>query len=344
MGFGNQLFQLAQGIIANERQRKAQEARAEAQDIAVKQAERTFGFKEKELAAREKAIGVQQSQEARAKATALTPEEITERNQIKLDTLKAERDIKRAQLEKEKSPDKTTDTGLSATQRIAVLKAGQERHGQIKTDRTSVFISNVADETPQEDQGVDLVAVQGAQKARPFRTLEQLDGHITRIGKDIADLSSKPGTDRGILERQLESMKETQKRLHNARSELTKVQVTPVSKAEWDAHIRDESIDPETSELLFRSDLNPFARKMEIWGDTFDPATNMQLERAIKISQTGQMQPLANWMRLNPGTLLDQAGNFNNEASVRKFTEFLTGEGFTPTQVGSLMNLLVPRR
>ncbi len=319
MGFGNQLFQLAQGIIANEQRRQQLEAAEERQEQVTKQAERSFQLRKKEVDARQGFLDIQQKQ-LENKVTEQASPEAQRKRTLELDFLEARIESMRATARvrgegKEPDPTKLTRLGQESDR---IKKSA-------RTARTDLAIRNILDgET--SPPGVDpLVAEEGLEGAG-VRSWEGLNAAVESAQKDVRSLEVATNIPEEFKVPQLKERIIKRDALVASRAEIQKVFDSEVTQNEFRRAAPSAFPDAFVNEL-FDTSISVEARKLDIWGDgVFSSGRNQMLDVAVDQFRKGSATSMEAFVRLFPETILDNEGRIP-KGTATKMALYFQSEG-----------------
>jgi hypothetical protein len=330
MGFGNQLFQLAQGIIANEQKRKQLELQEDAQKQELQQAAKSFQMRQQELAAREGFLKVQQDQAEFNLEQAKDPV-IQEKRSLENEILKTELDILKAKF----AAGPTSDP-LSTSEQLALGRARQRVDTDAQTLRTNKLFKNLIDNgTKAAPEGVDGQVILDALAPQGIRTWKGLEAAIksAELEARSGGVSSRLATiatiapETPVGQAAIQTAAATNKRLVDlraARAEARKVFDMEPTVEEFNEV---SPFSPKTNRDMLNLTLPQETHKEIIWGQSiFEKGRDEALDTAVERLKGGDNNTLRGYIQLNPGKLLNQDGRFTKD-SATQFGAFLMGQG-----------------
>jgi len=320
MGFGNQLLQAAQGLIANDQKRQQLELQEEQQKQQSLQAERTFQLREQEVTARQGFLDVQQKQLEAKVAEAASPEA---QLKIQLDL-----DLVSAQIRETDSRTAARSGGVKTQTVSDTLRLG-EAHQKVtndaKTKRVDVAIIGILD-NKTAPPGVDVGAVLGGLNAVGVRSWAGLLGAIENAQKSVRAAENLTNVSNRFKEARLTEVitrRDTLQKTMGALRPIFDAEVTP-------GEFRDIAPDvwtPAFTNELFANGGTIEGRKLDIWGDSlFASGRGKALDIAIDDLRDGKPDAMNNFVNTFPGDLLDEDGRIT-ESAIDKLAPYFNAEG-----------------
>lgn len=333
MAFGDRLFQLAQGIIQNERQRKQLEIEREQVERQTKQFEKTFGLRVKEVEAQSR-INKLREEQLELQAQEQRSPQAQEMARLALE-------LQRARVATERA--KAAAAGAPGSEPASVsdrLKLGQARASVIKrvqTQKTNSVVEAILDDNqaalgalvPPDtlaSLNTDVIAEglglgsSGPDAPPPWRTLEDLDAAIGSEQRllQAAETARLPPEAKQTRLAQIEARI---RKMQGARAELQKVFQTEPSFAEFQEA---SQFDRPLTNQIWRDGVPLGTMKLEIWGSALsDSAAGPLLDEAMRsLRDTGQPNAMERFVRMHPGNLLDESGRLSVEGAQRLSTLF----------------------
>lgn len=309
MAFGDHLFRLAQGIIANEQNRKRLELQEQQMEAERKQAERTFALRKQEVEARQGFLELQ------TKQLENKIEMQTDPHTIKMRELEIQ--FQEARIAEMKARTAETLKGekgaASLTQEMALGREKQRLDTMAKESRTDTAINNILN---SDNAGLDEagLGIKSSLQEAGVRTWKDLEGAIEHARKDVRSKESDKAIQ--ILDKSvIEKARTRRDNLIKAKFELRKVYDLPVTPAEF------ERVSPHSASLnqtMFENALPFEAHKLNIWGNALiNQNATQALDVAIKrLRDTGDEELLTNFIKTRPGNLLDDDGRLTDQGAL----------------------------
>jgi hypothetical protein len=320
MAFGNQLFQLAQGIIANEQQRKQLELKEEQQDIQIKQAERTFAARERETSAREGFLKLQQDQLALKQQQATSPEAQKTR-ELEVKMMEAQiADLNARTVERTSGKGQSASVDQVIRMGDRALKIDNDAR-MARTNSVLAGLLNGEDAPPSVDGDKILEGTE----ALGISTFDGLLAAKKNSQEELEALAASPGAGTTFIQDRITAMTKKHESLVQAESEARKVFSPSATHGEF---TKASPFPQAFTNSMFRNGGSVKSTKMAIWGeDIFASNTNQALDIGIaRLRDKNDMNVLRNFIQTFPGKLLDSEGRMT-EAGQSQLGGILFNEG-----------------
>jgi hypothetical protein len=331
MSIGDQIFQLATGIIQNERQRKRNELEAVQLKDQRKQAEATLSMRAQEVEARQGFLKVQQDQLAARLSEPPDPLEI-EMKKARIGLLQAQTTAALRTKDGQLKPEK-----VSITDQKSMLSMRQAIDTRARDNRANVVLQELNEaEDPSLvalPAGLDAVAIQDGLQVAGVATVEGMRAKLSANQRQ-ADALSRGG---------LAEMNAAELSRINADISALTLGINEVEKLRTPTPSIQEFLQTSTGLLpqdfatqLYMGTRSPLELQHDVWGG---PINQGQFDVAISELNGGQPLTMIKFIQQNPGIILDNRGQFTPDGG-SILSQLLVGNGVSTENTRAIIGLM----
>lgn len=329
MAIGDKIFQLAQGIIANEQNRQRLDLERKQFDFNLKQSEQTLTLRQQELSARQGFLDIQ-------------------RQQIELQVEKAKDPTAKAKAEAElaltiaqtKHENALTDKTLGKVGeevsvidqlRTAPLKAQLDEDARTaRTDTALRLIVGDKDASsfiPANSQ-VNFDILNSGLAAAGVSTFKELLAARDAAEKDVRSILASPLAGTDFIAKSQTQIENKAKSIQSAINEARKIFDPPPSRDEF-LNVAEGRVDRSLATNMFEKAVPAGTLRLSIWKA---PINTTIYNNAISLLRLGNSSPFRNFVRQNPAALLNEQGRLTGDGAVN-LGELMLAEGVEPEKV-----------
>jgi hypothetical protein len=340
MGFGNQLFQLAQGIIANERQRKAQEEQAKRFDFQKKQATESLALQKKSIEAKEAFNEIQlQFQQLKLKEAG-----DDEMQDLRRQKLQSEIDLNKANAAAAGRKGTAASKALPPKD-IFAIRAGIDKNArQLRVQKTINSALEDGAVTPIPGAEISASVINNGMIAARVRSKEGLETAIESKQREI-DIALQATVGLGDIEDPtVTKLRNDMSVMQSAMDQLLRVESAVVSRSEFVVSAGQQSgISANDAANIYDTVQRPGALREQIFGT--GAISSVVYNQAVIDAIGGRTDTMAALIRQTPTNLLNDDGKLRDgEASVT-LNEWLAAEGIADADVrNEILREFIPNK
>jgi hypothetical protein len=349
MAFGDRLLQLAQGIIANERQRKQLELRREQLDSERKQAEQTLAMQTRTVEAKEKFNEIQ------AAFQQLKLQEAQDPEKKEREARKQEAEIKLIEEEAAKWKADRLSVDKSPTKTTEIFKQDAIIKRNVKESRSKMVLDAIRKTPVGERKGmqipgvlpVDPSVISGGLEASNRITLEGMEERGRELNKRRMNLLRQ--VELGFenlpedIQNQIRDLEKAEDAITAATTELSKVEAATITETEYIQSAAAVSAwDRDQAGRVFNELQQGAAIREQIFGAV--PMSRLELLVGLKDARAGDPETITTLIRRSNSGFLNERGTLADpEGGADLIKKWLYTEGVTDLSVwNSVINTITP--